>query len=319
MAASAASAPLAAVRAPEPRIAAPPSFDGRAAGLDAWLAAMSRQFAWYGYATPQYDAARMRLATAYLSASAWDWWEYTPAEQKPTTWDAFVEALRRRFQPVTSADTARLKLRALAQGKATIHDYVAAFRRLLISVPSMSEDDRLFQFMQGLSPAISAQLRIHGVKTMEAAIEMATRIGGLGELNASLAAASRATVASSTSTSDPDAMQLDVLGIEGLEADTLDTAAGPADAAAPVTRADLVALLNAMREERRGPSSKGGYRDHGRRGGPPGTPQIPHLTPEQVQQHMRDGKCFGCGSAEHRARQCPKRKVGADGKPSWTN
>jgi hypothetical protein len=305
-------------RAPEPRMPPPHTFEGRTNTLDTWLAALSRQFAWYGYASPANDAQRIRFATGYLSAAAWDWWEHAPSALHTGSWSDFVDALRKRFQPVTAAETARVQLRRLAQGKSSVHDYVSAFRRLLVSVPSMSEDDRLFQFLQGLQPSISQQLRIHAVKTVDAAIEMATRIGSLGEFNAALAAASASSTGSS-SAQQPSPMELDAIlnNIEGLEGETQPSPSAAAGTSAPVTRAELLELLNAVRDEQRNGGK--GYRDHGRRGGAPGGPRIPHLSPEQVQQLMRDGKCFGCGSTEHQARKCPKRKVGADGRVSWSS
>ena len=119
-------------------------------------------------------------------------------------------------------------------------------------------------------------------------------------------------------------MELD--NIEGLEADT---------SAAPITRAELQQLvLNAVREGRgtqeghsthgtHGKHSKHGkHNAHGSRAGAGGfraLPIIPHLTPDQVTEYMAAGKCFGCGAKDHSSRGCPKRKVGADGRVSWSN
>ena len=242
----------------------------------------------------------MRFATAYLSAAAWDWWEHAPVALQTGGWNDFVSALRRRFQPVTSAETARLQLRALAQGKSSVHDYVAAFRRLLVAVPSMSEDDRLFQFMQGLRPAIAAQLRIHGVKTMDAAVEMAARIGSFGELNASLSASAASSAPAAVALSGADDMQLD--NIEGLDSET----SAAEGSTAPVTQAQLMALINAMKHERgsnRMKDSKSGGKDVAAAIG-----KRFHLTPEQVREHFDKGQCFNCHSTEHSSRACPKQK-----------
>ena len=48
---------------PTPRIPPPPFFDGRAAALDDWLAAMRQQFGFYAGAMPS-DAERIMYATA---------------------------------------------------------------------------------------------------------------------------------------------------------------------------------------------------------------------------------------------------------------
>ena len=81
-------------------------------------------------------------------------------------------------------------------------------------------------------------------------------------------------------------------------------------------------MLAAMREFRKGPPStsapSGGQRAEGGRSFQRRLPIVPHLTPDQVKEHMAAGKCFGCGSKEHSARGCPKRKM-INGKPSWSN
>lgn len=300
-----------------PRLPGPPPYTGAPGTLDEWLSAMRRQFAWYGVQMHT-DDERIRFATAYLAGSAWEWWDKLSA--KPATWADLVTQLHGRWQPGNSADTARAKLFALTQGKLSVHDYVDAFWRLLARIPDMGESDRLFQFQRGLRPHIAMQLRIHGVNTMDAAVQMAVRVGSLGEMAAT---ATHAT-APSSSGGAPTPMQLDTMfaGVEGLEADTAGTPgtrAGSSDANTPVTRAELQQMLNAVRHQRRqdgGAGKRGGEgAEHRRRP----LPVIPHLSPEQVKQYMDAGKCFGCGATDHSSRRCPKRKVGADGRVSWSN
>ena len=292
-----------------PRLPAPDAYDGRASSLDAWETAVEGQFTYYALAD---DANRMRVATAFLAGAALDWWRHAP-QPRPATWAALVAALRARFQPVTSADTARAKLCALVQGRASANDYIAAFRRLLPAVPNMGEEDRLFHFMRGLRPAIAAQLRIHNARTLEAAVEMAARIGSLSEL--SLAATGAGAASAAHAAHAP--MELDALdltaGVEGLE--PAHTGAAP-DRVARVEQ-QLQALLNALREGgRAGAASASEGRGRPRFGGPP---RIPHLTPTQVREYMDAGKCFGCGRTDHQSRACPKRTTGPDGRVSWGN
>ena len=284
--------PLAAPRAFTPRLPAPPPFSGKSASLDSWIADMEQQFEWY--AVPN-DADRMRFAAGFITGSARDWWTTTAAAARPATWVTFLEALRRRFQPVTSAETARAKLATLQQGKSSIHDHVSAFRQLLVSVPTMGEDDRLFMFTRGLRSDIATQLRVHGVKTVDAAIEMATRIGSLGEL-AGLTSNKPASAAAG-----PSANDMDLTNVEGLDGET-----SSAEGSAPVTQAQLLAMLNAMKQERasnRSRESKGAGKDV--------TAAIAKrfkLTPEQVREHFDKGQCFNCHSTEHSSRSCPKPK-----------
>lgn len=304
-----ASAPVA--RVERPRLPPPPFYSGGANALDDWFSAMEQQIVWYGDGLPT-DAARLVWIGSFLQGAALDWWKTLAS--KPQTVAEFAVALRARFQPVNSAETARAKLLALAQGRAGVQAYVDAFRRLLVRVPSMSDDDRVFQFLRGLQPAVATQLRMQGVTSLDKAIELAVRVGGLMEQ-----AAAPSTQRTAAAAHSP--MELD--NIEGLEGEGRegDTTGGDNDA--PVTQAQLRELINAMREERGGVNSarggRGGGRNipNGRRAR--GLPQIPHLSPVQVQEYMAAGKCFGCGSTEHQSRRCPKRKEDASGRVSWIN
>ena len=278
---------------PAPRLPPPAAFDGKAASLDAWVADMVQQFEWYG---AHGEADRMRFATGFIAGSARDWWTATAVASRPTTWDGFLAALRKRFQPVTTAETARAKLSTLQQGKASIHDYVIAFRQLLVSVPTMGEDDRLFTFIRGLRPAIATQLRVHGVTTIDAAIDMATRVGSLGEL-AGLTAPRGATPAASPVNAED--MMLD--NIEGLDAETRD---GPQPASASISQAQFQQLLNAMRTDR---SADRKYASNPK--GKDVTSAIGKrfkLTPEQVREHFDKNQCFNCDAIGHSSRSCPK-------------
>ena len=305
-------APAAAPRIDRPRLAAPPPYDGRAATLDDWLSTLARQFAWYG-ASMQADDERIRFATSHLQGPAWEWWD-TQGAGRPTTWTGVQDALRRRFQPVNSAELTRAKLLALTQGKASVHEYVDSFRRLLVRVPSMSEDDRLFQFLRGLRPSIATQLRVQGVVKLDAAIELAVRVGSLQDLGMGAAATSSA----SASSAAHSPMELDAMleGVEGLEKET-GTAGASSSADGPVTHAELRQLLNAMRDERAGGAGATNANNRARFGQGRGPPRIAHLTPDQVREYMDAGKCFGCGSKDHQSRQCHRRKVTPDGKVSW--
>ena len=304
-AAPAAAAPFAAARAA--RLPPPALFEGVSAKLDEFIADIEQQVAWY--TLPAGDI--VRFAGGFMRGAARDW--HTTLAPQPADWASLVLALRARFQPVNSAESARAKLLSLSQGKQSVNDYIDAFRRLLVRVPTMSDDDRFHQFRRGLRPAIALQIDMQGITTLDAAITRAAQIGGRLE---------NAQAASSGSNSGSVPMELD--NIEGLEGDT--NATNNADA--PVTQSQFKLLLAAMQDNRRGGrgagtgsgsgnSGGGNNRHHGGRSY--GLPRMPHLTEEQVKEYMAAGKCFGCGAKDHTSRDCPKRKKGADGRVSWSN
>lgn len=324
--AAAAALPAAAAAAPSrqgPRLAPPSLYDGRANTLDDWLEEMVRQFEFY--ATPD-GAEQIRIAAAHLGAAARAWWADIAAASRPADWAAMKAALRARFQPITTAEAARARLRSLTQGKSSVHDYVSAFRRLMVAVPDMSDADRLFCFKSGLRPAIATHLTINhaNASTLAAAVDMAVRIGSLGEIAAAQHAGAVAPGGAGVH-SGATAMDLDALAnVEGLERETDDSCSSGSAAVspdAPVTRSDLHALLNALRDERRAQPSRGNR--GGRNQRQPGLPRVPHLTEQQVREYLDAGKCFGCGvktdgPGGHYSNKCPRRQTDANGRVSWS-
>ena len=320
-------------RPPMPRIPSPTIFDGRSNTLDDWLTEMERQRDWYRFAT---ETEGVQFATAFLKGAAYEWYHQLDlASKKPQTWNELAEGLRTRFQPINRAEIARGQLRALTQGKRSVHEYVDAFNRLLVHVPTMAEDDRIFHFMHGLNPSIAAQVRVSVTsKVLQDIIGAAVRIGGLGEYGSAAAAASFAHSAASSSSSSSSQksvmMELDAItrGVEGLEPETsfggndaTSSTTGATGSDAPITRAELMQALNAIRENRYAgkPHNRGPARPANGQEGRRPFPRIPHLSEIQVKAYLDEGKCFGCGSKDHQSRQCPKRKVDNNGKVSWSS
>jgi Retrotransposon gag protein len=286
---------------------------GGSASLDPWLATVRKYAEYYGVADGE---PRVAYAAAHLKEAALQWWQTLAV--RPVTWDALVVALRARFQPVTTAEMARARLRALTQGRGSVQAYVATFNALLALIPDMDVGSRVFAFVQGLNGPVLAHVDEVEHSSLESAIERAVRFGARQARSAGFSGAGHGAP-----------MELDVLGIEGLEpdntagSDSSDRSPGvphqqqpPAPADRPVSYSELHALLAAFTSSGRNSNNNRNRQQQPRRRGPP---VIPHLSEEQVRAYMDAGKCFGCGSTEHRSRQCPNRKVGADGRPSWSN
>jgi len=312
-AAAAARAPAAAAASDVRRatkIAAPSNFSGSALSLDSWLRELQQQFDWYRYND---DADRVALAGAHLRSSALDWWHSLSEELRAPLADdyaAFVAALRGRFQPVNSAQAARIGLDALRQSsKQSVHDYISAFNRLLTAVPSMAEEDRLHRFTTGLRADVQREVVLKKPATLSAAIDIATRVGSLTLLAASTAAAASHSAASSYSSSAMDVNALDLNAVEGLEPGS--DGAPAAASAAPVSRAEFQQLmaqhrqmLHAMQQQRGGASRDGGRGGRAQTGRRPPL-RVAGLSAQQVRQRLDAGLCFNCGEAGHQSRNCP--------------
>jgi len=295
----------------KPRLPVPPSYRGKATeSLDDWLGDMQQQITWYSTMSAM---EAVQFASMYLQGDARTWREQLTVV--PATWAALQAGLRQRFQPITTAEVARGRIYSITQGKGTVNEYVSAFRRQLAHVPDMGEADRLFNFLRGLKDKIAVALRTANVQTIDAAVDLAVRVGSFGE---------HASASSGASASSSSHAPMDISNVEGLDAET---DADGDDGDATVTRKELREYLNAMRDQRanrvatgaRGAgregqpaSSRGGFR------GRMGPPRIPHLSEDQVREYMDAGKCFGCGSKDHNSRGCPKRRVDdKTGRVSW--
>lgn len=282
-----------------PKIPTASSYSGSATALDGWLREMQQQFDYYRMVD---NAEQVAMATAQLRGPALDWWSTSSAETKTALAASFVQfsqALRTRFQPVNSAKLARRALDALVQGqRQSVHDYISAFRRLLVAVPDMSEADRVHAFARGLRGAVQTRLLELDPQTLDAAIEAAARIGSLGQYAAS---------SSAGASGNGNAMDLSVLGLDSQE----DAAAEDGDSDAPVTRAEFRQLLAAMQHGRGGGTGK--RPPFGRGDRLRGPPKVQGLTPEQVKQHLDQRLCFRCGQAGHRQTACPQNSAEKQG------
>jgi hypothetical protein len=285
------------------RIAPPAHYDGDKPALDDWLAAMRQQFAWYGINT---DAGRVGTGAAHLAGPAFEWWEHPLGGAAPVTWMAFEAGLRARFQPITSAEAARAKLFVLVQGRSSINDYVAAFRRLLVSVPNTDADTALFQFLRGLNDKTREQIRAQGISTLDAAITMAVRVG---------------TPMPSSAASSSSAMDLSAL----LATMQMGSESTPSTSEEPVT---LAMVLAAIQQSGRGPirshgsgqsNSRGAQGASGGYSGPRPLPRIKGFSDDKVRKYMAENRCFGCDKVGHGTRECPSRRVDASGNVTWTN
>jgi hypothetical protein len=278
------------LRQPLMRIAAAKPYDGLAAtSIDRWAREVAQQFAYYAVTT---DVEQVRAASALLVGQALEWWAGLLAPGIPTTWAELLLQLRARFQLVTSVQVARAALDKLHQGTKSTADFISTFTGLVSRVPGMTEEEKIHIFLRAVRPATSTQLQLHDVATLDAAIKMASRMGGIGELHAAAASGGGGGAA------------MDLSNIEGLEADT--------GSSVSISRAEYTELLHAMREQRRaGGSSRGGSSSAASSSGsyrPRGLPVIATLTPVQVKEYMDAGKCFSCASTDHRSRECPTKK-----------
>ncbi|XP_070049762.1 uncharacterized protein [Nicotiana tomentosiformis] len=99
------------------------------------------------------DEAKINTIVLYLSDIAALWWRRKCVDMekglcKIETWEQFKK-LKKQLYPVNVVYEARQKLRELRQ-TATIREYVREFTTLMLQISSLSKEDSLFYFMDGL-------------------------------------------------------------------------------------------------------------------------------------------------------------------------
>ena len=119
---------------------------------------------------------QLELAGACLSGTAVDWFNkvFWPSIGPHTTWNDFVEALRKRFEPVDSETTARARLNTLRQGKYSVTGYTNMFTDIIGRVGPMNDKDQYEHYVNGLRKEIGDALRLHMVgRPLQLAVAMA--------------------------------------------------------------------------------------------------------------------------------------------------
>jgi hypothetical protein len=119
---------------------------------------------------------RVSFASTLLKGNAAQWWYMlVQSGQAPVAWDAFLAKVRLEFIPQDSVDRARDKLRTLRQ-KTSVIAYLNEFRNTVITIPGISEDEKLDKFVSGLKPEVHLEVRKSRPADFESAAQVALTI-----------------------------------------------------------------------------------------------------------------------------------------------
>jgi Retrotransposon gag protein/Chromo (CHRromatin Organisation MOdifier) domain len=284
--------------------------------LDEWLEKLGRTCALYTLN----DQETLQFACSRLTGAALQWWNVLPAGDRAAVKDraSLASALRGRFQPITTERVARDQLHSLRQ-TGDVNAYIAEHQRLSALIPKMDDATALHSFEHGLRGDIAEKLRVHGVSTLNEAITMAARIGGLISV-------------APTRTSGPSQQGLHPSRLHQMDAmeDTDESAQNQNAMDARLNRLEGL-LLNAVSHHSFGSEGpQGGYQglgaksqtkrgyqqqsNGGGRSGPPRRghpfqrrppPTIPGVPNDIVQRRWDAHQCVRCGESGHQSIACP--------------
>jgi len=121
---------------------------------------------------PIEENTKVSFASTLLKGNAANWWYMlVQSGQAPGQWDAFVAKVRSEFIPQDSVDRSRDKLRNMRQ-RTSVLAYLNEFRNTVISIPGISEDEKLDKFVAGLKPEVMIDVK----KSRPADLETAAKI-----------------------------------------------------------------------------------------------------------------------------------------------
>jgi len=293
---------------PMPKLSEIPEYAGaHGQKLDEWLEKLAVLAEFHEMPGPY----AVKYGSARLTGAARLWWTSLTVGTRSAITDGatLAAALRARFQPVSAERTARAEFRDLQQGQRGVDAFIADFQRLSALLPSTSEEDKLYQFEQGLRRDLAEKLRVHGITKLDEAIAMAARVGNLME-----SVSGRPPVVGNTHPARLQQME------DGNASDDRLTR----------MEATLHAMAAAANFGPEGPTGgyKGlgakmqtnlGYQQQrrggggGRGGGPSSTPgrtprpapSIPGVPQEVAQRRWDEKLCLRCGSSDHMSMTCP--------------
>lgn len=281
---------------PLPKIAPPSKFKGEmGGGVDDWIRALEQQFAYYDAAFVD-EGARIKFAVAYLDGPAAMWWG--TLVPKPTTWVLFVERLHDRFRPVQASMVARQKLGKMRQ-IGSVSAYASAFQTVLTPISDMGDADQVHHFVNGLTEHIRRRVWEKHPTSLAQAIEFAAMVEAVGNFSRSAMPYSRAQGAGAPSGSVP--MDINHVSVEEEEENPSEPRFHDEPSSSRM-ESMVLAKLQALEAKLAafGPTSS------------PAKPKsnsnrVPgHLSPSEISQLMRDGKCFRCKKSGHMKRECPE-------------
>ena len=122
------------------------------------------------------DSTKISFASTFFTGTAAFWW-YTrvDANTDPKTWNDFEAAVVQEFVPKDSTQRARDKVARLAQ-KTSVSAYLTEFRNVCLSIPGMSEGEKVDRFVRGLKPLVRIEVIKAGAQSMDDASRIALSV-----------------------------------------------------------------------------------------------------------------------------------------------
>ncbi|KAL0287591.1 UNVERIFIED_CONTAM: hypothetical protein Scaly_2759600 [Sesamum calycinum] len=143
-----------------------------------WVGFVMAQTISFGYGRPKLDQVIVGVGRNQLPDSAVDFklealkTDLSANQERIETWEVLKKELKDQFLPCNTSWIARESLQNVKH-TGTVREFVKEFSSLMLDVRDMSEEDKLFNFMESLKPWAQTELRRQGVKDLPSAIATA--------------------------------------------------------------------------------------------------------------------------------------------------
>lgn len=159
----------------------PDVYDGKrdALTVDAWIYQVDTYLNLLTLSNPELNLTeeiKVQYASTLLKKNAANWY-YMQVQIgiTPATWEAFKTGLRAEFVPQDNVRRQRDKLTKLVQSN-SVAFYLETFRNIVISIPDISEAEKLDKFLNGLKPMIRLEVLKAGCNNMTDAARVALNV-----------------------------------------------------------------------------------------------------------------------------------------------
>ena len=265
----------------------------------------------------------VKLIATYFKDDALRWYHNVIKSTPIPDWDTLKIELKKRFIPISSETTARIKLDSIRQSYGeSVNGYTQRFLPTMQEINDMHEKDRVHHFIRGLNKDLQKETLKKEPSTLKDAMDIAAReeaiyyqLNGTNnggykpikgkwvpmdpqEANRRLYRSHGSPAPyfrygngrsySSTKTKAEVGNNQANRAVVSVSASSNNTGANVLHV--PETDADLNVINN-----------NSGNTNH--------TPtNFKQLTPQQIEQYKKENKCFYCGERNHTARYCSKRR-----------
>ena len=160
---------------PTLKLHTPPSYNGKSS-IENWTFQVENFLK--GHANVDNKQA-VTFTTSLLEGDAATWWRAQGLNEDAfkelqEDWDKFKKEIEAHFRPVDSKKLARDKIANLRQ-RASVRNYTYEFRRLLLEIGNMSEEEMLDRFIRGLKFNVRKEVELRDPTTLTDAVSIAER------------------------------------------------------------------------------------------------------------------------------------------------